>query len=65
MNEIQKRQLDYLLVKARSAALHIGILKNHILVRIEKTTDFDTKFEILMILVSITWYKIYHLVVYA
>jgi|LUMH01.1.fsa_nt_gb hypothetical protein len=50
MNETQKRQLDYLLVKARSAALHIGILKNHILVRIEKTTDYDTKFEILIII---------------
>ena len=50
MNETQKRQLDYLLVKARSAAIHLGILKNHILVRIEKTTDYDTKFEILMII---------------
>jgi len=50
MNETQKRQVDYLLVKARSAAIHLGILKNHIFVRIEKTTDYDTKFEILMII---------------
>ena len=50
MNETQKRQVDYLLLKARSAAIHLGILKNHILVRIEKETNFDTKFEVLMIL---------------
>ena len=50
MNETQKRQIDYLLVKARSAALHLGIFKNHILVRIEKSSDLDTKFEILMLI---------------
>jgi len=50
MDDTRKRQLDYLLVKARSAALHLGIFKNHILVRIEKKTDCDTKFEILMVI---------------
>ena len=47
---VQKERLDYLLVKARSAALHLGILKNHILVRIEKSSDYDEKYEILMII---------------
>ena len=42
---VQKERLDYLLVKARSAALHIGILKHHILVRYE-----NHKYEILMII---------------
>tara|TARA_Y100000361_G_scaffold70848_1_gene62685 strand:+ start:479 stop:769 length:291 start_codon:yes stop_codon:yes gene_type:complete len=42
---VQKERLDYLLVKARSAALHLGILKNHILVRYDKY-----KYEILMII---------------
>ena len=42
---VQKDRLDYLLVKARSAALHLGILKNHILVRFE-----NDKYEILMII---------------
>ncbi len=42
---VQKERLDYLLVKARSAALHIGILKNHILVRYD-----NNKYEILMII---------------
>ena len=42
---VQKQRLDYLMVKARSAALHLGILKNHILVRFE-----NDKYEILMIL---------------
>ena len=42
---VQKERLDYLLVKARSAALHLGILKNHILVRFE-----NDKYEILMII---------------
>ena len=41
---IQKERLDYLLVKARSAALHLGILKNHILVK------YDKKYEILMVI---------------
>ncbi len=41
---VQKERLDYLLVKARSAALHLGVLKNHILVR------YDKKYEILMII---------------
>ena len=41
---VQKERFDYLLVKARSAALHLGILKNHILVR------YDKKYEILMII---------------
>lgn len=45
MNKTQKERLDYLLVKARSAALHLGILKNHILVRFE-----NDKYEILMII---------------
>jgi len=42
---VQKDRLDYLLVKARSAALHLGILKNHILVRYD-----NDKYEILMII---------------
>ena len=42
---VQKQRLDYLMVKARSAALHLGILKNHILVRFE-----NDKYEILMII---------------
>ena len=42
---VQKERLDYLLVKARSAALHLGILKNHILVRYD-----NHKYEILMII---------------
>ena len=42
---VQKEPLDYLLVKARSAALHLGILKNHILVRYD-----NDKYEILMII---------------
>ena len=42
---VQNQRLDYLLVKARSAALHLGILKNHILVRFE-----NDKYEILMII---------------
>ena len=41
---VQKERLDYLLVKARSAALHLGILKHHILVR------YDKKYEILMVI---------------
>ena len=42
---VQKKRLDYLLVKARSAALHLGILKNHILVRYD-----NDKYEILIII---------------
>ena len=42
---VQKQRLDYLMVKARSAALHLGILKNHILVRYD-----NDKYEILMII---------------
>ena len=42
---VQKERLDYLLVKARSAALHIGILKHHILVRYD-----NNKYEILMVI---------------
>ena len=42
---VQKERLDYLLVKARSAALHLGILKNHILVRYD-----NSKYEILMLI---------------
>ena len=41
---VKEERLDYLLTKARSAALHLGILKNHILVR------YDNKYEILMII---------------
>jgi len=41
---VKEERLNYLLVKARSAALHLGILKNHILVR------YDNKYEILMII---------------
>ena len=45
MTKVQKERLDYLLVKARSASLHLGILKHHILVRFE-----NDKYEILMII---------------
>ena len=41
---VKEERLDYLLTKARSAALHLGILKHHILVR------YDNKYEILMII---------------
>ena len=40
---VQKERYDYLLVKARSAALHLGIFKHHILVRYD-----NNKYEILM-----------------
>ena len=50
MTKEQKERLDYLLIKARSAALHFGILKNHILVRIEKSSDYDEKYEILIVI---------------
>ena len=42
---VQKERLDYLFLKARSAALHLGMLKHHILVRYE-----NHKYEILMII---------------
>ena len=42
---VQKERLDYLLVKARSAAIHLGIFKHHILVRFE-----NDKYEILMVI---------------
>ena len=42
---VQKERFDYLLVKARSAALHLGMLKHHILVKYE-----NHKYEILMII---------------
>jgi len=50
MNKTQKERLDFLMVKARSAALHLGIIKHHILVRIEKSSNYDEKYEILMII---------------
>ena len=42
---VQKQCLDYLMVKARSAALHLGMLKHHILVKYE-----NHKYEMLMII---------------
>ena len=42
---VQKERFDYLLVKARAAALHLGMLKHHILVKYE-----NHKYEILMII---------------
>ena len=42
---VQTERLDYLFLKARSAALHLGMLKHHILVRYE-----NHKYEILMII---------------
>ncbi len=45
MHKLQKERLDYLLVKARSAASHLGIFKHHILVRFK-----NDKYEILMII---------------
>ena len=42
---LQTERLDYLLVKARSAAIHLGIFKHHILVRFE-----NDKYEILMVI---------------
>ena len=44
MTKIQKDRLDYLFIKARSAALHLGILKHHI------TVKYDDKYEILIII---------------
>jgi len=41
---VKEERFNFLLTKARSAALHLGILKNHILVR------YDNKYEILMII---------------
>ena len=41
---VEEERLVYLLTKARSAALHLGILKHHILVR------YGNKYEILMII---------------
>ena len=41
---VKEERLNYLLVKARSASIHLGILKHHILVR------YDNKYEILMII---------------
>ena len=42
---VQKERLDYLEIKARSAAVHLGIFKHHILVRYD-----NNKYEILMII---------------
>ena len=44
MTKEQKERLDYLLIKARSAALHLGILKHHI------TVKYDDKYEIYIII---------------
>nr|BAR34060.1 hypothetical protein [uncultured Mediterranean phage uvMED] len=44
MTKIQKDRLDYLFIKARSAALHLGILKHHI------TVKYDDKYEIYIII---------------
>ena len=50
MNKTQKERHDYLLVKARSAALHLGILKHHLLVKEdEKFLNID-RYQILMII---------------
>ena len=50
MNKTQKERLDYLLVKARSAALHLGIFKHHLKVKEdEKFLNID-RYQILMIL---------------
>ena len=42
---VKEERLNFLLTKARSAALHLGILKHHILVRYD-----NDKYEILMII---------------
>ena len=42
---LQKERLEDLIIEARSAALHLGILKNHLLVRFN-----NNKYEILMII---------------
>ena len=50
MNKTQKERLDYLQVLARSAALHLGIFKHHLIVKEdEKFLDID-RYQILMIL---------------
>ena len=50
MNKTQKERLDYLLVKARSSALHLGIFKHHLLVKKdEKFLNID-RYQILMII---------------
>ena len=47
---VQKERLDYLLVKARSAALHLGISKHHLKVKEdEKFLNID-RYQILMII---------------
>ena len=42
---VKEERLNFLLTKARSASIHLGILKHHILVRYD-----NDKYEILMII---------------
>ena len=50
MTKVQKERLDYLLVKARSAALHLGIFKHHLKVKQdEKFLNID-RYQILMVI---------------
>ena len=47
---VQKERLDYLQVKARSAALHLGIFKHHLKIKEdEKFLNID-RYQILMII---------------
>ena len=47
---VQKERLDYLLVKARSAALHLGIFKHHLKVKQdEKFLNID-RYQVLMVI---------------
>ena len=47
---VQKDRLDYLLVKARTAAVHLGIFKHHLKVKKdEKFLNID-RYQILMII---------------
>ena len=50
MNKTQKERLDYLLVKARSAALHLGILEHHLKVEKDKKFLNIDRYQLLMIL---------------
>ena len=50
MTQEQKERLDYLLIKARSAALHLGIFKHHLKVKEdEKFLNID-RYQVLIII---------------
>ena len=47
---VQKERLDYLLIKARSAALHLGIFKHHLKVIKDKKFLNVDRYQVLMII---------------